>query len=112
MIIDNRTVQKRVDAAMQRRLVVPRFGFRGWMEVEHLAAQLPVGCRCYWIPSHGKKKGEWQPPSGHTEQGLRTLNSEADKAADVPASKRWKDTSYAEDAVADSGQMYCLHRFG
>ena len=39
---------------------------------------------------------------------MRTLNSEADKAADKTTSKRWMETRQAEDAIADTARSWSL----
>ncbi len=64
--------------------------FRGRRE-----ARVPVdgsfdvtyGPKIVWTPSHNKKKGEWSPPVGITEEACRTAND----AADCEATKHLKN---------------------
>lgn len=52
-----------------------------WWEVKGALETTP-DIDFVWIPSHGKKIGEWQPPEGFSEPECRWLNDRADKAVE------------------------------
>jgi endonuclease/exonuclease/phosphatase family metal-dependent hydrolase len=83
LAIDNATVQRAVEAAIGGAPKQRDITAAVYRQLADLAALLPQGCSCYWVPSHGKKLGEWTPPAGVTDDFARALN----KAADAEASK-------------------------
>ena len=89
LYVDNLSVQRRTDDALQGKLKLPRFAFGAWAKLKHYADQLPPGSRCYWVPSHGKQT-DWTAPSAHTTEEVRSLNDVADKAAAKHSHERWQ----------------------
>ena len=99
LIIDNLQTARATTAAVQGEIIPTAYrgawmaianSFRGWRE-----ARVPVdgsfdvtyGPKIVRTPSHNKKKGEWSPPVGITEEACRTAND----AADCEATKHLKN---------------------
>ena len=92
LIIDNKSVQQGVNARFQGFRPVVQYYGKLWRRVEHLAALLPAGSKCNWVPAHGKHL-DWMPDTDR-DDGLRwrRLNDAADDAASAEAQARWNET--------------------
>ena len=79
VLIDNKAVVTQSRVAMGRRRL-PKNTPGIWAEVRALAEHVP-GLEIHWVPSHGKYRGSWKPPSGIPDGLARMLNDWADGAA-------------------------------
>ena len=69
-----------------------------WREIFNHMAHIP-DVEVIWIPSHGKKKGEWKPPPGHDEEIWRQLNHLADLEASSAAERVREELRPEAEAV-------------
>ena len=74
--VDNLAVQKGVQRRIKGARPKEQFYDKAWGDVEDIISRLPEGCDCVWVPSHNKKRDEWEGP-----EWARELNQKADDEA-------------------------------
>ena len=105
--IDNKSVQQQFEGVLTGLVKLPRFQFGQWFEIAWHVHSAGVNRTrdTLWIPSHGKRDGEWKPRVG-VEERWRKLNDEADAECSASrelfhnARKRRRDAASQQYDVA------------
>ena len=77
-----------------------------WLRIGDILDTCP-GLSIAWVPSHGKKRGEWTPPTGQSEQEWRDLNQAADDEASAARDAKWEGESRLREHWARAAARAC-----
>jgi hypothetical protein len=91
LIIDNKGVQRGVDARLRGEKPIVDFYGGMWKKIEDLCATLPDGCACSWVPAHGRHLSWDAERAPAVAKAWRDTNDAADVAASTESYLRWNE---------------------